>query len=276
MQQKTIAGIHPLSYSVTGKGRQTIVLIHGFGEDSRIWKQQISFLENNFCLLIPDLPGTGQSIIGSATLSMESMADMIKLMLEEENSSQCIMLGHSMGGYVTLAFAEKYPEQLEGFGLIHSTAYADSAEKKEARQKSIGFIREHGAFEFMKTSIPNLFSSSFNNSNKQTVDELIAQSNQFTSEALIAYYEAMIARPDRMAVLQQSNVPVLFFIGSEDKAVNPADALAQTALPAVCSAKLISGIAHMGMLEAANELNTAVIEFCTTVNHLKTAIPTNE
>lgn len=276
MQQKTIAGIHSLSYAVTGKGRQTIVLIHGFGEDSRIWQQQIRFLEDGFCLLIPDLPGTGQSLIGDTALSMESMAEMIKQMLEEEKINHCIMLGHSMGGYVTLAFAEKYPDQLEGFGLIHSTAYADSAEKKEARQKSIGFIREHGAFEFMKTTIPNLFSASFNSNNKPAVDELIAQSNQFTPEALVAYYNAMIARPDRSAVLKQSKVPVLFFIGSEDKAVNPADALAQTALPAVCSAKLIPGIAHMGMLEAANELNSAVIEFCTTVNHLKTATHTTE
>jgi pimeloyl-ACP methyl ester carboxylesterase len=274
MLQKMLEGNHSLSYFITGKGNQTIILIHGFGEDSRIWKQQISYLENDYRLFVPDLPGTGQSAIGNSELSMESMAEAIKQMMDEEKIDQCIMLGHSMGGYVTLAFAELYPERLRAFGLIHSTAYADNEEKKAAREKSILFIKEHSAAEFMKTTIPNLFSQSFNSEHKDVVDELITQSNQFTAEALIAYYRAMINRPYRSHILQKTTAPVLFFIGEEDKAVNPADALAQTALPTVCMAKLVPGIAHMGMLEATTELNFTIGEFCTTVNDLTTATTT--
>lgn len=274
MQQKLLGADHSLSYFITGKGDRSIILIHGFGEDSRIWKHQINFLENDFHLYIPDLPGTGESKIGNKELSMESMAEMIKQMMDEEKISQCIMLGHSMGGYVTLAFAELYPERLSAFGLIHSTAYADNEEKKAARQKSISFIKEHTAAEFMKTTIPNLFSQTFNTEHKEQVDELIEQGNQFTAEALIAYYTAMINRPNRSHILQNTTVPVLFFIGSEDKAVSPADALAQTALPTVCMAKLVPGIAHMGMLEAIEELNTTIREFCTTVNDLTTVTAT--
>ncbi len=264
MQRIITEGTHSLSYTSTGTG-DTIVLIHGFGEDSRIWKQQVAYLKQSYHLLIPDLPGTGDSAIGNSELSMESMAAIIKQMLDEEKIEQCIILGHSMGGYVTLAFAENYPERLRAFGLIHSTAYADSNEKIEARQKSIGFIREHGASEFMKTTIPNLFSKRFNEEQKPIVDELIEQGNQFTAETLIAYYTAMINRPNRSHILQKATVPVFFFIGEEDKAVNPADALEQTALPAVCMVKLIPGIAHMGMLEATDELNRTIGEFCTTV-----------
>jgi pimeloyl-ACP methyl ester carboxylesterase len=264
MQRIITEGTHSLSYTSTGTG-DTIVLIHGFGEDSRIWKQQVAYLKQSYHLLIPDLPGTGDSAIGNSELSMESMAAIIKQMLDEEKIEQCIMLGHSMGGYVTLAFAENYPNRLRAFGLIHSTAYADSNEKKEARQKSIGFIKEHGAAEFMKTTIPNLFSKRFNEEQKPIVDELIEQGNQFTAETLIAYYTAMINRPNRSHILQKATVPVFFFIGEEDKAVNPADALEQTALPAVCMVKLIPGIAHMGMLEATDELNRTIGEFCTTV-----------
>lgn len=131
MQQKLLGADHSLSYFITGKGDRSIILIHGFGEDSRIWKHQINFLENDFRLYIPDLPGTGESKIGNKELSMEWMAEMIKQMMDEEKISQCIMLGHSMGGYVTLAFAELYPERLSAFGLIHSTAYADNEEKKQ-------------------------------------------------------------------------------------------------------------------------------------------------
>ncbi|QNA45771.1 alpha/beta fold hydrolase [Lacibacter sediminis] len=274
MLQKKLGGNHSLSYFITGKGNQSIILIHGFGEDSRIWKYQVDYLQNDYRLFIPDLPGTGQSAIGTGELSMESMAAMIKQMMDAEKIDQCIMLGHSMGGYVTLAFAELYPEHLTAFGLIHSTAYADSEEKKAARQKSISFIKEHSAAEFMKTTIPNLFSQRFTKEHKDQVDELIAQGNQFTSEALIAYYTAMINRPNRSHVLQNTTVPVLFFIGEEDKAVSPADALAQTALPTVSMAKLIPGIAHMGMLEATTELNLTIGEFCTTVNDLTTVTTT--
>jgi len=274
MQQRMLEGNHSLSYFITGRGNQSIILIHGFGEDSRIWKQQINFLQNDYRLVIPDLPGTGQSAIGTTEISMESMAAMIKQMMDAEKIDQCIMLGHSMGGYVTLAFAEAYPERLTAFGLIHSTAYADNDEKKAARLKSITFIREHGAAEFMKTTIPNLFSQRFNTDHQNQVDELIAQSNQFTAEALIAYYTAMINRPDRTHVLKQTTAPVLFFIGEEDKAVNPDDALAQTALPVVCMAKLVPGIAHMGMLEATTELNQTIGEFCTTVTDLNTGTTT--
>ena len=274
MQQKLLGADHSLSYFITGKGDRSIILIHGFGEDSRIWKHQINFLENDFRLYIPDLPGTGESKIGNKELSMEWMAEMIKQMMDEEKISQCIMLGHSMGGYVTLAFAELYPERLSAFGLIHSTAYADNEEKKAARQKSISFIKEHTAAEFIKTTIPNLFSQTFNTEHKEQVDELIEQGNQFTAEALIAYYTAMINRPNRSHILQNTTVPVLFFIGSEDKAVSPADALAQTALPTVCMAKLVPGIAHMGMLEATEELNKTIREFCSTVNDLTTVTAT--
>jgi pimeloyl-ACP methyl ester carboxylesterase len=276
MQQKMLEGNHSLSYFITGNGTRSIILIHGFGEDSRIWKHQISFLENDFRLYVPDLPGTGQSVIGNSELSMESMAVIIKQMLDNEKIDQCIMLGHSMGGYVTLAFAELYPERLSAFGLIHSTAYADNEEKKAAREKSMAFIKEYSAAEFMKTTIPNLFSQSFNSEHKEQVDELIEQGNQFTAEALTAYYTAMINRPNRSHILQNATVPVLLFIGSEDKAVSPADALAQTALPSVCMAKLVPGIAHMGMLEATTELNNTIGEFCTTVKNLTTVTTTTK
>jgi len=267
MQQKAEQHALTVSYTCIGKGNP-VVLIHGFGEDHRIWQKQLPVLQNNHKVLLPDLPGTGASTLNSETLSTDSMAQAIKLMLDEEEIERCIMLGHSMGGYVTLAFAEKYPERLQGFGLIHSTAYADSEEKKEARKKSIAFIQEHGAFEFVKATIPNLFAATFNRTHSQEVQLLIEQGKQFAAETLIAYYTAMINRPDRTSVLKQTNVPVLLFIGDEDKAVNPADALAQASLPNVCMVKLIAGIAHMGMLEAPALLNETLTAFIGTINSL--------
>ena len=267
--QKIIATLNStLSYSLYGKG-EPILLLHGFAEDSRIWNKQVSFLKNKYQLIVPDLRGSGASLIDDKPISIEDFADDIKQILDAENISTCIMLGHSMGGYITLAFAEKYPSSLLAFGLIHSSAYADNEEKKEARRKSIDFIREHDAFEFIKTTIPKLFAEKFNQQHKEQVDELIEQGKQFSKEVLIAYYEAMINRPDRTQVLKKSTLPVLFFIGEEDKAVNPQDAIEQTSLPVVCKVKLVKGIAHMGMLEATDELNECIDEFIKTVQQLK-------
>ena len=257
-----------LSYSIHGKGAP-ILLIHGFAEDSRIWDEQVNFLKNNYQLIVPDLRGSGASIIGSKPTSIEDFADDMKQILDAENISSCIMLGHSMGGYITLAFAEKYPSALHAFGLIHSSAYADNEEKKEARRKSIDFIKEHESFEFIKTTIPKLFSENFIQRHQQKVDELVEQGKQFSKEALIAYYEAMIGRPDRTGVLKKSTVPVLFFIGEKDKAVSPRDAIEQSSLPVICKVKLVEGIAHMGMLEATDELNECIDEFIKTVQQLK-------
>ncbi len=256
-------------YFLSEKKGQTIVFVHGFGEDGSIWKHQIKYLQNNFQICVPHLRGSGTSVLGTKKLSVEAMADDLKVMLEKENITRCILLGHSMGGYVTLAFAEKYPETLEAFGLIHSTAYADSEEKKEARTKSIEMVKQKGPFELMKTVVPNLFSENFKEKHNDVVEQLVEENKQFSAEAIIGYTEAMMNRPDRTEVLKNAKVPVLFFIGEEDKAVNPKDAITQSSLPSVCSVKVVPGIAHMGMLEATEILNECISEFVSAVHLLK-------
>src|SRR4051812_6767172 len=144
-----------LFYRSNGSG-PVVMLVHGFGEDSTVWKHQYEALPG-YRLLLPDLPGSGKTPM-SKDLGMEGMAGVLKQLLVALNIEKCIMIGHSMGGYVTMAFAEKYNSFLAAFGLIHSTAYADSEEKKAARRKGIEFIKENGAFAFLKSVTPNLFS----------------------------------------------------------------------------------------------------------------------
>ena len=119
------------------------MLVHGFGEDSRVWENQEAVLQQHFKLIIPDLPGSGKSAL-TEDVSMEGMARVLKEILDDLAIGSCIMIGHSMGGYITLAFAEKYPASLIAFGLFHSSAYADNEEKKTARRRGIEFIREQG------------------------------------------------------------------------------------------------------------------------------------
>jgi len=224
------------------------VLLHGFGEDSTVWDFQKVTLQQHFQLIIPDLPGSGRSPL-LADVSMEALADAVYFILKNEGIEHCILIGHSMGGYITLAFAEKYTTLLKGFGLFHSSAFADDAEKITTRKKGIGFIREHGAFNFLKTSTPNLYSPATKEQQPSLIDEQIAASAGFSDKALIAYYEAMIMRPDRTEILRRAAIPVLLILGRHDTAIPLQAGLAQCYLPQLAYIHLLDQSGHMGMHE---------------------------
>ncbi|HEY6902060.1 MAG TPA: alpha/beta fold hydrolase [Puia sp.] len=249
-----------LFYREEGRGLP-VVLLHGFAEDGAIWDFQPDTLKNNYRLLIPDLRGSGRSAALTETTSMEALAEDLRHLLDQEGIGQCILIGHSMGGYISLAFAEKYPERLLALGLFHSTAYPDSEEKKAARRKAIEFIRGNGAAAFIKQSTPNLFSAATRGDRPDLVAAIIERYSVFTPEALISYYEAMINRPDRTAVLTSLNRPILFVIGAYDQAVSPGQALEQSHLPSLSHIHILENSAHMGMLEETSRSNNILHTF---------------
>lgn len=265
MQNKTLKyKSTEIFYSVAGKGK-AVVLLHGFGEDGGIWKNQINFLKDHFLLIIPDIPGSGQSAL-IADANIDTYAEVVKHILDVENIQHCVMIGHSMGGYITLSFAEKYPDLLNGFGLFHSSAFADTEEKKQAREKSIAFIEANGAYNFLKTSLPGLFKPSADNGSANVhLQELIQKSAHFTKEALIQYYQAMIKRTERTALLRQSSTPVLFVIGTFDMAVPMQSSLQQCYLPSISHIHILRASAHMGMLEESEKSNTILFDFLSAI-----------
>ncbi|MBA4258406.1 MAG: alpha/beta hydrolase [Chitinophaga sp.] len=258
---------YQLSYSVYGKGTP-VVLLHGFGEDSQIWLNQIADLAAHCFLIVPDLPGSGKSAITEKgfdewlpDMSIESLAQSINQLLIAENVSACILLGHSMGGYIALAFAELFPSKLLGLGLVHSTAYADNNEKKIVRQKSIQFIEENGGYTFFKASMPNLFGKKFKETQSPIIEQLIDQSKKFESPILAGYTRAMMNRPDRSTVLASANFPILFIAGPEDIAAPLKDVQEQATLPNKSYLNILDGVGHMGMLEAPHEMNNHLTNF---------------
>lgn len=252
-------------YRVTGAG-QTIVLLHGFGEDGTVWLPQIDFLTPHFRVIVPDIPGSGQSEFIPGT-SIESYAEVTKLILDSESKkfprqeAEVAIIGHSMGGYITLAFAEKYPQYLNSFGLFHSSAFADKEEKKEVRRKAIEFINTKGAHTFLKLTTPTLFAKAFTEKYPEKVSALMENGKNFTNATLIQYYEAMINRPDRTAVLQNFNKPVLFIIGEHDQAIPLQSSLQQCYLPLQSHVHILSQSAHMGMWEEKEKANEILFNF---------------
>ena len=248
-------------YRTVGLGK-TVVLLHGFAEDGEIWNNQVNFLKDHFRLIIPDIAGSGNSeVVQDANI--DTYADIVKEIVDIEcpDADPITLIGHSMGGYITLAFAEKYPQLLDSFGLFHSTAFADSEEKKQVREKAIDFMNDKGPALFLKTSTPALFTTKFAEKYPEQIEALIERGKKFTAEALVQYYKAMIARPDRTEVLKTFDKPILFIIGEFDNAIPLQSSLQQCYLPMQSHVNLLEQSAHMGMWEEASKSNQILLKF---------------
>ena len=248
-----------LRYKVLGSG-PVLVLLHGFGEDSSIWEQFAATLSRSYRLIIPDISGSGASeMFSGENVGIDDYAEALQAILHSQAIEECTMIGHSMGGYIALAFAEKYPQMLRAIGLFHSSAYADDEAKKETRKKAIEFIKANSAIAFLKTSMPGLFMDA--GLSKADIDDLLQKGQRFRSEVLVQYYNAMLARPDRTAVLKTFAGPVLFILGSHDKAVPLEHGLQQSHLSARTHIHILRESAHMGMLEEPEKSLLNVTDF---------------
>lgn len=249
-----------LHYYMYGSG-EPVVLLHGFAEDSSIWSGLITSLKDQYKLIVPDLRGSGKSTGDMNKISMESLANDIVKILAKENIPACKMIGHSMGGYVALAYAEQYAHKLQGLGLFHSTAFADNDEKKNARIKNADFIRKHGSAKFIEQSTPNLFSEAFRQNQPRVVNELIQRYSSFSPATLVAYTEAMMNRPDRTHVLKNFNKPVLLIMGEFDNAVPLEQGLKLCQIADFTYIYIATQSGHMGMLEEPEFCLKAVQDF---------------
>jgi pimeloyl-ACP methyl ester carboxylesterase len=269
-------------YRVIGEG-PLVMLIHGVPFDGNLWwplltlpkgenNTQPSLSENSsivgkFKFIIPDLPGSGASEMID-DMSMEGMAEVIKYIIDAESSkaSGVILVGHSMGGYISLAFAEKYPDYVAGLVLFHSTAYADSEERKATRKKAIESIKSNGAQDFLKTMMPNLFSPGSREEIGDTIDQFVEQTNNFSGAALVSYYNAMMQRPDRTSVLKNLKIPMLIIAGKYDNAAPLNDLLKLCHLPEISYFHILSESGHMGMIEEVEKSKQILNDYLTNLS----------
>ena len=248
-----------IAYRTIGAGNP-VMLVHGFGEDGNVWNIQVDHLKDKFYLIVPDLPGSGSSEM-IKDMSMEGIAEVLHSIIHEENIDKCTVIGHSMGGYIMLALVEHYWNHVNAFGLFHSTAFPDTEEKKETRKKGIEFIKEHGGFEFLKTSTPNLFSPNSKQQIPNSITDFISTLANFSGDALVSYYHAMMKRPDRTTVLKNTENPVLFIAGEHDNAIPLNDVLKQCHLPENSYIHVLKKSGHMGMIEEPEKANQILAEF---------------
>jgi len=247
-----------IRYQITGSG-QPVLLIHGYCEDGTIWDHFIPLLPAAQYITM-DLPGFGESEIDGA-VSIVEMAEVVKSLLKHLKIERLMLIGHSMGGYVALAFAEKYGSMLSGLGLFHSHPYADTEAQKVSRTRSADFVKKNGSAHFIKQLMPKLFPDDFIRFNNFLLNNLTFRASRYPVTGIVNGQEAMRDRSDRTEVLRTATYPVLFIVGKKDTTVEKEKARDQTALPARAMIKILPDIGHMGMFEAPRKTAAMVGEF---------------
>ena len=251
-------GIDELAYFDEGKGKQTILLLHGFGEDHTVWKNQIAFLSAHYRIIAPNLPGVDckpLAIHHSQAPSIRMYVEVLHELMHHLGIEQYFIVGHSMGGYIGLSFADYYINHVQGLILLHSTTYEDNEAKKLSRMKVAEFIQEWGVSKYLETATPNLFGDTFKKTNPGTIQDLIEGGLRTSQEAMIQYVFAMRNRKAMTHLLQQSNLPVWMIAGDADLAVPIQDSLEQIKLLPSSNGLVLENVGHMGMFEATDQVN---------------------
>ena len=250
-----------LHYKVYGSGNP-MVLVHGFPNDGSTWNPLLEALSTHYQLIVPDLPGAGKSDY-VAELDVAKMALGIKEVLDYLQIKKALLVGHSMGGYTILEFAQNYPHMAFGLCLVHSLATGDDEEKKTARQKSIKLLQNgtEGKTTFLKAMADNLFAEKFKETHPEAVQQVVEQGMQLSAKALAAFYKAIMDRTDKNDFLKETNLPIQWIAGAENKATPMATALKEAALPKMASIKIYDEVGHMSMMECPERLASDILEF---------------
>jgi pimeloyl-ACP methyl ester carboxylesterase len=240
-----------LSYDRSGAGTP-LVLIHGFPLDLSIWDAVVPLLENDFDLIVPDLRGFGESSTVDTPYTMLDFANDIAGLLDFLGVEKAAFVGHSMGGYVALAFAKEYPDRVIGLALVSSQAAADAPERKAGRYKTAKDVLEKGVDVVADAMTPKL---SANEKVREFANLLMkAQS----PAGVIGALKAMAEREDFMPVISQFTFPVALIHGDAD-ALIPLDRAKEikSALPSAQLVKLKKA-GHMPMMEFPKETAEAL------------------
>lgn len=239
-----------LYYTSQGTG-SAIVLLHGFLENTTMWDEIVPQLSKKNTIISIDLLGHGLTGNLGYIHSMEEQAEMIKFVLDHLQLQKYIFIGHSMGGYVALAFAEKYPKNIKGLCLMNSTAMADDDEKKLNRDRAIKAVKKYPD-TFVRLAIPNLFSENNKPVFADRIKEITIEALKTSQQGIIAAMEGMKVRKDRTSILQYSHFPLLMIISKQDPALEYQTLINQTKNTLVLTHEFPDG--HMSHVENKDEL----------------------
>jgi len=246
-----------INYSDKGEGT-VLVLLHGYLESLEVWNGFETGLSGSFRVISVDLPGHGLSDVYGEVHTMEFMAEAIKELLNALEIQKAFLIGHSLGGYVALAFLELFPEYLSGYSLFHSQPFADSQEAIEKRKREITVIRAGKKHLMYPDNVMKMFATS----NLEKFEVALERSRDIASrlpdEGIIAVLNGMIARPSRLRFMEEGKVPCLWILGLMDNYIGCKMIIEMVKLPVNAKVVVLNNSGHIGFVEE-EELSVKIV-----------------
>lgn len=243
------------------KGEKCVVLLHGYLESLRVWDDFVGLLTDKVRVVAIDIPGHGRSSNIAPVHTMELMADVVAGVLDALQIDKVTLVGHSMGGYISLAFCAAYAERLEGLVLLSSSPNPDTELKRENRRREIALVRA-GKKDMLARVAPEAgFAEMNRDSLRRYINNLVEQVHITDDEGIVALLGGMIERKDQNEMLRNSRVRQLFIMGTHDGYI-PVEA-AQEFIAKNPQAKVawLDKSGHMGFIEEPEACATALLEF---------------
>ena len=232
-----------------------LVLLHGFPFDHTIWDEVIGELEKGIRVIAPDLRGHGCSVVTKSDFSISDMASDIIELMDHLHVNGAVIAGHSMGGYIALEIARKFPDRVSGLVLISSHIYSDPLEKKQSRIANIGRIMQQGAAAVL-ANMPNMLTH--DDKVKYVCCDAVARMDSIGAMGAL---NAMANRSTSEDVWERLTIPTMVIAGSDDRLIPIEKSRGFAGLPKYSTLEEINGTGHMPMLEAPGEVAKALVKF---------------
>ena len=245
-------------YKSFGRG-STIVLLHGFLENLNMWDFLTPSLTRNRRIITIDLLGHGETENLGYVHTMEEQAELVRELLRSLNVRKATFIGHSMGGYIALAFADLFPKNTKGICLLNSTSYADTTAKKVSRDRAIKAVKENHK-TFINVSIPMLFSEENRTLLKGKIRLVTKEALSTSKQGIIASLEGMKIRVDRTHILKNNAFKTLLILGKKDTVLDIKTHIKQIENTETEFLEIDEG--HMSHIEMTNNVVSALIKFC--------------
>ena len=256
-----MAGPVALHVCDSQKGDRCIVLLHGYLESMLVWEDFIPYLYKDLRVVTLDLPGHGISVVQGECHSMDFLADTIADALHALEIPRCTLVGHSMGGYVALAFCERHPEMLDGLVLLSSTPNPDTPEKAENRRREIALVRAGKKDMLARVAPAAGFAEENRERMKDYIEDLTEQVFITEDDGIVALLNGMINRKDQNAMLRETKVPVLFILGRKDNYIPEEVAEKMVSDHPEARVVWLENSGHMGFLEEPEVVASALKTF---------------
>lgn len=259
MKEKSIK-FKSINVSFTDEGKGKVVLfLHGFLGSKEVWSSFSKELSKTQRVVTIDLLGHGNTDCLSYVHTMEEMAEAVESVVAHLKLRKYFLVGHSLGGYVSLAMAENNPDNLKGLIMFHSSAKADDKQRKIDRDRVARIVKINAEL-FINEAIPNLFNTKLK-PYKRGINSVKKIAMKTSKQGIVAALEGMKVRLDREVVLKFAPYPVLFIIGKEDNILPYEDLVVQSSRSENGSCLLLEKVGHMGFLEAEKETYAAIKKF---------------